>query len=169
MLQEIWNNILDFLSKLILPDWGSIIAFLPIAILGLVVLVFILLLAGYARLGPRHRGGAPRPPVQPAGVHEGPRSYAPIFAGIGTGLALWGLVVGGWGLVLGIAALVLTLLYWLREGLRDYEHLPDAEKPPRLPAVAHEGPPPGVHMIGPSFLPPPRALGVAALLFRRGL
>jgi plastocyanin len=165
VLQEIWNNILEFLSKLILPDWGAIISFLPVAILGLVVLVFVLLLAGYARLGPRRRGGGPRPPLPPAGVHEGPRSYAPIFAGVGVGLALWGLVIGGWALFLGIAALVLTLIYWLREGLRDYEHLPDAERPPPLPAVAHDGPPPGVHMIGPSFLPLLGALGVSALLF----
>ena len=58
---------------------------------------------------------------------------------------------GGWLLVLGGRALILTLLYWLREGVTDYEHIEPTTT--LLPAVIHEGPPEGVHMPGPSFRP----------------
>jgi plastocyanin len=53
---------------------------------------------------------------------------------------------------------------WFREAVRDYWHLEPAE---RLPAViddTHTGPPPGVHMPGPSIRPLLGALGSAALL-----
>jgi plastocyanin len=57
--------------------------------------------------------------------------------------------------------MVMTLLVWMRDALRDYDHL---ETPNLLPAVIHEGPPPGVHMPGPSIRPLMGALGSAALL-----
>ena len=46
--------------------------------------------------------------------------------------------------------------------MRDYDHLEPAAA--RCPAVVHEGPPPGVHMPGPSIRPLLGALGSAALL-----
>ena len=49
-------------------------------------------------------------------------SWSPIFAAIGTALLMWGLVYGGAMLWLGILALALTLLYWLAEGMRTYDH-----------------------------------------------
>src|SRR4029077_1975175 len=72
-------------------------------------------------------------------------------------------VFGGVALVLGAIALVLTLLYWLAEGLRIYDH-DVAPTTTVLPAVAHDGPPPGVHMPGPSWRPIIGALGTALLL-----
>ena len=75
---------------------------------------------------------------------------------------LLGLVFGGITLILGAIALALTLLYWLAEGLRIYDKDigPSAET---LPAVVHDGPPPGVHMPGPSWRPFLGALGVFLL------
>jgi plastocyanin len=90
-------------------------------------------------------------------------SFAPILAAIGVFLLLLGLVFGGALIVAGVVALVLTLLYWGREGLADYDHLVHAETAP--PPVVHPGPPPGVHMIGPSFRPIVASLGLAVLLF----
>jgi plastocyanin len=90
-------------------------------------------------------------------------SFAPIFAAIGTFLLLLGLVFGGMTVVLGAIALALTLLYWLAEGL----HLYDRDVAPTrtiLPERVDPGPPPGVHMPGPSFRPLLAALGVALLL-----
>jgi plastocyanin len=85
-------------------------------------------------------------------------SYAPIFASVGAFLLFLGLVFGGWILVLGAVALTLTMLYWLAEALRVYDH-ERGEEPPALPEPAHAGPPPGVHMPGPSFRPILGAIG----------
>ena len=99
---------------------------------------------------PARRGKARVGRRTPAGIHMPGPSFAPAFAAMGTFLLFLGLVFGGLTLVLGAIALVLTLLYWLAEGLRIYDQDigPTAET---LPAAIHEGPPPGVHMPGPSF------------------
>ena len=49
-------------------------------------------------------------------------SFAPVFAAVGLFLVMLGLVFGGITIVLGVIALVLTLLYWLAEGMRNYDH-----------------------------------------------
>jgi plastocyanin len=84
-----------------------------------------------------------------------------VVAAIGAFALFFGLVAGGPALGIGAAVLVAALLVWFREGMRDYDHL---EGPERLPAVIHRGPPPGVHMPGPSIRPLMAALGAAALM-----
>ena len=149
-LQDIWSSIVDLTSRLVIPDWGALIALIPVLIAGLVALFLLVTIRRWATAGPRRMRPARVPPKPPAGVHPPAPSFAPIFAALGAGLTFLGLVLGGWALVLGLAALVLTLLYWLREAMRDYGHVePSATT---LPAVAHE-PPPGVHVPGPSFRP----------------
>ena len=69
---------------------------------------------------------------------------------------------GGLALVIGATLMVMTLLFWLREAMRDYDHL-EPRQEQILPAVVHQGPPPGVHMPGPSIRPFLGALGTAAL------
>jgi plastocyanin len=161
LLQQIWNGILEVTSHLVIPDWGSLIVLLP-AYMGIVVVVFFVgRIVQYRRLGPRRRRPGRIKPVTPPGVHMPGPTYAPIFAAIGAFLLFLGLVFGGLVLVLGAVALVLTLLYWGREGLTDYDHV--AGDHPQLPAVVHAGPPPGVHMPGPSFRPFLASLGVAVL------
>ena len=105
----------------------------------------------WATAGPKQRGPGRQSPAPPAGVHAPGPSFAPFFAAVGAALTFLGLVFGGWLLVLGILALILTLLYWLREGVTEYEHIEPTTT--LLPAVVHEGPPEGVHMPGPSFRP----------------
>jgi len=70
--------------------------------------------------------------------------------------------LGGAALLLAVGGLILALLYWLREFMHEYDHVAGAETLP-VP-MDHPGPPEGVHMPGPSFLPFGSALG-AALLF----
>jgi plastocyanin len=90
-------------------------------------------------------------------------SFSPAFAAMGTFLLLLGLVFGGITLVLGALALAVTLLYWLAEGLRIYDH-DNGPTGSTLPAVIDAGPPPGVHMPGPSWRPFLGAVGVFLLL-----
>jgi plastocyanin len=161
MLEPIWNDILEFTSKLVIPDWSGLIVLLPVFMGFIVVLFFLRVVIAYATAGPTRRGGGRRPPVAPPGVHMPGPTYAPLFAAIGSGLLFLGLVFGGLVLVLGVTALILTLLYWGRLALQDYDHI--ADEHPQLPAVIHPGPPPGVHMPGPSFRPFTAALAVGVL------
>lgn len=163
MLEQIWNGILDLLSQVVIPDWGVLVALaLPV---GTVALVAIGLVWTFRRLiiAPPPRRGVQRvSPRTPSGIHMPGPSLAPIFAAIGTALLFLGLVFGGLVLALGVIALILTLLYWLAEGLRIYDH--DVEPTvTALPARIETGPPPGVHMPGPSFRPILGALGTALL------
>jgi plastocyanin len=159
LLQDIWNGILDLVKVFVIPDWGSLIALLPV-FMGVVVIVFFIgRLLQLRRLGKRRRRPGRITPVTPPGVHMPGPTYAPFFGAVGTFLLLLGLVWSGPLLVLGLVSLVLGLLYWGREGLKEYDHV--AGDHPQLPAVVHEGPPPGVHMPGPSFRPFLASLGVA--------
>ena len=158
MLDQIWNAILQFTSQLVIPDWGSLIALLPIGIAVLVAIVIIWLFRRLRAAPPARRGKQRIEPKPPADVHMPGPSYAPAFAAVGAALTMLGLVFGGPILILGVVALVLTLLYWLREALRIYDR-EQGDTVPALPAEIHEGPPPGVHMPGPSFRPFIGALG----------
>jgi plastocyanin len=161
-LQELWTQILDLLGKLVIPDWGALIALLPVFLLLLVIGWLLFLLRASRKLGPRQRGPGPQPRVPPSGVHAPGPSFAPIFTGVGAALVFFGLVFGGAALILGLAGLALTLLYWLREAMNDYDHVEGSNILPVV--IEHEGPPPGVHVPGPTFLPIVTAVA-AAILF----
>jgi plastocyanin len=164
VLEDLWNGILDLTSKLVIPDWGALIALIPVGLLIVIAVWLILLVRRFATAGPTRRGKRRIKPVPPPGIHMPGGSFAPILAAIGAFFLFWGLVVGGVWLWIGVAAIVATLLVWGAEGLRDYDHL-DGTHVAALPAPAHAGPPPGVHMPGPSFRPILGALGVTVLFF----
>ena len=163
MLERIWTNILLVISQFVTPDWGKVIGYLPVLIVILVVVVLLGTIRALVKAPPARRGIARIEPSTPAGIHMPGPSFAPAFAAVGVFLLLLGLVFGGVTLLLGAIALVLTLLYWLGEGLRLYDRDvgPTAAT---LPAMVHDGPPPGVHMPGPSWRPFLGAFGVFALM-----
>ncbi|MBI2776972.1 MAG: cupredoxin domain-containing protein [Chloroflexi bacterium] len=164
-MEALWRSILDLLSKIITPDWGELISLLPVALAGLVILWFALTVRGWATVGPARRAPSRLTPIAPPDLHMPGPSYAPIFAAAGAAALLWGLVVGGTALLVGVTILVLALLYWGREAIRDYDQATHAaEHAGMLPAVVHAGPPPGVHMPGPSFRPFLGAAGTTALM-----
>jgi plastocyanin len=161
LLQRIWNGILDLTKLLVIPDWGALIALLPVFMAVVVVLFLISRILVLRRLGPKRRRPGRIKPVAPPGIHMPGPSLAPFFAAAGSALLFLGLVFPGPLLVAGLVALVLGLLYWGREGLADYDHV--AGEHPQLPPVVHPGPPPGVHVPGPSFRPLLASLGTAVL------
>ena len=163
MLERLWTSILDLITQLVTPDWGRLVFLLPVGIFLLVVVVLLRLFLMLARAPAPRRGKARIPPRTPAGIHMPGPSFAPVFAGVGMFLLFLGLVFGGVILVLGAIALVLTLLYWLAEGLRNYDH-DIGPTSPDLPVVVDTGPPPGVHMPGPSWRPFLAAFGMFSLL-----
>jgi plastocyanin len=159
-IQTFWTGILDTLSKLVIPDWGALVALLPLLVLVGIALWLVLTVRAYAVLGPRQRGRQ-FVPVPPAGLHAPGPSFAPVFGAVGSALFLFGLVVGPGAFLLAAGALILALLYWLREFMHEYDHVAGATTLP-VP-MDHGGPPAGVHMPGPSFLPIGSALATALL------
>ena len=107
--------------------------------------------------------GARSDPAGPAARRSCPvPSLAPIFGAVGVFLVLLGLVFGPVIVFVGIAALILALLYWGAEAMRDYDHVAHGST---LPVVLPSEPPPGVHMPGPSFRPIVAAIAVAVILY----
>jgi len=168
MLEDLWDAVIDFLTTIVVPDWGALVALIPIALAGLVALFLVWTVWRFATAGPTRRGVRRLPPVAPPGVHMPGPSFAPILGALGAFLLLFGLLAGGIALWLGIAALGATLLYWGREAVRDYQHIPDVaasgETALMLPPAAARQPPPGVHMPPPSFRPILVSLAMALLV-----
>src|SRR6186997_627723 len=162
MLERLWTSILEALAQVVTPDWGVLVSLIPVAIAILVVVVLLRLFLMLARAPKARRGKGYVERRTPPGIHMPGPSFAPVFAGVGVFLVMLGLVFGGMVLILGVVALVLTLLYWLREGLRLYDR-DIGPTSPDLPVAVHDGPPPGVHMPGPSWRPFLGAFGVFAL------
>ena len=158
--KDLVETLLDVVSQFVLPDWRALVDLFPI-ILGLLFVAWLALtVRKFATLGPTRRAPARIQPLTPPSVHMPGGSMAPILAALGSLGLFLGLVFGGLALLIGATLMVVTLLFWLREAIRDY----DQNEPPQLlPAVVHQGPPPGVHMPGPSIRPFLGALGTAAL------
>ncbi len=170
-----WDSLLEFVNKLVSPDWGALIALIPLALAVAVV----------AYLGWVMRRGLTAPPTRtrplpaaptPPHLHMPGASLAPFLAAAGFAcffLALLFVRVGpqvdpatkqpiadstSWtiqpfgllAIAVGVIALVSGLLYWGREASREYDAL---EAPMVRAAVVHPGPPAGVHVPGPSFRP----------------
>ena len=160
-MQDLWTSILALISRVVTPDWGALIGLIPVGLLGVVLLYLGWTVRRFATAGPTRRAPARMTPITPAGLHMPGPSYAPILGAVGVAALLWGLVVGGSATYVGALVLVGTLLYWGREAIRDFDRATHVET---LPAVIHTGPPPGVHMPGPSFRPLLGALGTTALM-----
>jgi hypothetical protein len=169
MLEDLWHDLITFTTQFVVPDWGGLIALLPIALAALVFLYLVWNIFRMATAPPKRRGVRRLSPVAPPGIHMPGPTYAPLFGAIGAFLLLFGLIAGGLALWLGAIALTLTLLYWGREAMTDYDHIPEVAAEggtiTMLPAVIHDGPPAGVHMPGPSFRPILAAIGSTLLVF----
>ena len=111
------------MAKFVIPDWGAVIAMLPVFILVLAVVVLVVLVLEPVPAPKPRRGKQRMAPRTPAGVHMPGPSWAPIFAAIGAFLLFLGWCSAGPMLVARRdRASVLTLLYWLGEALRVYDH-----------------------------------------------
>ena len=163
MLEEIWTGFLELTGQFVIPDWGAVVALLPVLILLLVVVILANHFLRILRAPGARRGKTRITPRTPAGIHMPGPSFSPIFAAIGAFMLVLGLVFEGPILVLGAIGLGLTLLYWLAEALRTYDRDLGVSVP-SLPVIAHGGPPAGVHMPGPSFRPVLGAIGMGMMM-----
>ena len=164
MLEEIWNGILELMAQFVIPDWGALIALLPVFIFVLTIVWLVMTFLTLLRAPKARRGKMRMTPRTPPGLHMPGPSWAPILASIGLFLMFLGIVFPGPILVLGGIALALTLLYWLTESVRIFDHDLGLMTRTELPVAVHDGPPAGVHLPGPSFRPFLGAVGTGMLM-----
>ncbi len=158
MIEELVNGIVDFSKQFIVPDWGALVALIPFGLAALVFLYLSWTVYRFATAGPTRRGKRRLPPATPAGIHMPGPSFAPLLAATGLFFLVFGMVAGGIWLGVGVIILVVTLLYWGREEMRNFDHAAVAGV--GGPAVARGAlpaptgtPPVGVHIPPPSFRP----------------
>jgi hypothetical protein len=158
MIEDLVNGIVDFSKQFIIPDWGALVRLIPFALAALVFLYLSWTGYRFATAGPTRRGKRRLPPTTPAGIHMPGPSFAPLLAATGLFFLVFGMVAGGIWLGVGVIILVITLLYWGREEMRNYDQsavvAPGGAMVARgaLPAPAGT-PPAGVHIPPPSFRP----------------
>jgi plastocyanin len=167
MFEDLWNGLIQFTEQFIVPDWDALIALIPILLAILVVLYLVWLGYRFANAGPTRRGKRRLEPATPAGIHMPGPSFAPVLGAIGLFFVVFGTVVGGIWLVVGLVILMVTLLYWGREALRDYDAVRAADGQAvtvgALPAPVGT-PPEGVHIPPPSFRPVLIAIGLTMVV-----
>ena len=181
-----WDSLLALLNQLVSPDWGALVALIPLAVAALVVAYLGWIMRRALTAPPTRTRPLPATPT-PAHIHMPGPSLAPFLAAAGFAcffLAILFVHVGpemdpatkqpiadstSWtiqppgllAIAIGLVALLSGLLYWGREANREYDAL---EASSALPAVVHPGPPAGVHIPGPSFRPFLLALAAAVLV-----
>jgi plastocyanin len=160
MIEDLWSSLIELTSQFVVPDWGALVALIPILLATLGALYLTWTVFRYATAGPTRRGRRRLTPVPPPGTHLPGPSFAPILGALGTFSFVFGVFSGGPWLAIGAAVLVVTLLYWGREALREYDRIAAAEAggqtavvPIGALAAPAGSPPPGVHIPAPSFRP----------------
>jgi len=168
MLEELWNGLIEFTKPFVVPDWGSLIQLLPVFLAALVALYLAWIAYRFATAAPTRRGIRRVAPVAPEGVHMPGPTFAPPLAAFGVFMLMFGLFAGGIWLAVGVLILSITLLYWGREALRDYDHVAPASTAHAaigaLPTPTGGVPPAGVHMPPPSFRPLLLAISMTILV-----
>jgi plastocyanin len=168
MIEELWSSLIGFTEQFVVPDWGALVGLIPVGLALIVFMYLVWLILRYAGAGPRRRGKRRMTPVTPKGIHMPGPSLAPLLAATGAFFMVFGMVAGGIWLWVGAGVLVLALLFWGREEMRNYDRMPGAATAGGAPVGALPAPrgtpPAGVHIPPPSFRPLLIAIGFTALV-----
>ncbi len=168
---QVWGQVLDLLSRFVTPAWDTLLQYIPLLLIGLLLLAIPGIAWAWRRNGALNRSRVPAAlpagPV-PEGVHLPAPSIWPFVVPIGLVLLFLSLAVGGGdsGLPVDLALATLGLLVfvvaaagWYHDASREYEVM-DAHERGRLPEdeVAPRGPrvetiPEGIHLPAPSAWP----------------
>lgn len=168
---QLWSQALDFLSRFITPAWDTLLQYIPLLLIGLLLLAIPGIAWAWRRNSSLNRSRVPAAlpagPV-PEGVHLPAPSIWPFIAPIGLLLLFLSLAVGGGdsGLpanlalaTLGLVVFVVAAAGWYHDANREYEVM-DAHEHGRLLAdeVAAREPrdetiPEGIHLPAPSAWP----------------
>lgn len=163
-MQQFWDQILHLIGLIVSPDWGSLVALIPLGVAAVVVLYMAWLLARLATVPPKRIGRRRLAPQPPPGTHLPGGSISPLLISGGAAILLFGLVFRGPILPIGVVALLLAVLNWGREAMRDYQHVAGVEEGGAALLAQPQQLPPGVHLPGPSFRPVLVSIAMAVLL-----
>jgi hypothetical protein len=167
----VWTQALDLVSRFVTPAWDTLLQYIPLLLLGLVLLAIPGIAFAWRRNGALNRSRVPAPAPAgplPAGVHLPSPSIWPFIAPIGIGLVFLSLAIGGgdsglpFNLAIAAAGLVVFLgaaAGWYRDATREYDVMDAHEHGLELAAeverrqAATDTIPEGIHLPGPSAWP----------------
>lgn len=163
-----WDQVLDLLSRFVTPAWDTLLQYIPLLLIGLLLLAISAMAMAWRRNASLNRSRVPAAmpagPV-PEGVHLPPSSIWPFVAPIGLFLLFLSLVLGGGdsGLpvnlpiaAVGLLVSVVAAAGWYRDAAREYDEIDShGHHPARIEAGAPEPVtiPEGIHLPGPSAWP----------------
>jgi plastocyanin len=120
LFQQLW----DFLSQLLFPNWPDLIALLPLVFIGLILLVVLYLAWMWRRSGPRNRSRVPTRLATgspPPGVHMPGPSRWPFVAPIALVVIFFALILGSLPVMLaGLAIGVVAAVGWMRDAMGEW-------------------------------------------------
>jgi plastocyanin len=112
MLNDLWTQVLGWSSALVTPDWGELIALIPLLLL-LVVAAFLAITGTkWAAVGPSSAGERQRLPLTPDGHSLLSPVVGPLLLAAGVFLFAFGLLAGGAWLLAGIVTAVVAVSVW---------------------------------------------------------
>lgn len=133
--KDAWTGFLDWLTQVVVPDWGSLVALLPLAIVGLVLLFLAMTAYRWYAAATINRSRVRRPlpaGAPPPGVHLPGPSLWPLVLPLGALLILFALAIkpsapGGGRELVNLPLLVVGLLVavagtagWFRDAGREW-------------------------------------------------
>lgn len=182
----LWTQFLELVEQLIVPVWNDLIQYLPLLMVGLVLLVLGMIVMSWRRSMGRNRSRVParRPGRPPEGVHLPGPSPWPFVAPIGVALIFASLVFGGGGLpvylplfLAGLGVGAVGLVGWYLDAGREWRRAETAGQSSHMTAITASAggsaagsapiptwaiePPPGIHLPGPSPWPFFAPIGIA--------
>jgi plastocyanin len=167
---QVWDQALDLVSRFVVPAWDTLLQYIPLLLIGLLLLAIPGMAWGWRRNSALNRSRVPAPlpagPV-PAGVHLPPPSIWPFIVPIGLFLLLLSLALGGGegGMpvnlllaAMGVVVFVVAAAGWYMDANREYDELEAHDHGLVLaaeiaPVARAEEIPEGVHLPGPSAWP----------------
>src|SRR5262245_56766531 len=129
-----WDQLLDLMSRFITPAWDTLLQYIPLLLIGLLLLTIPAMALVWRRNASLNRSRVPAPlpagPVPP-GVHLPPPSIWPFIAPIGLFLVFLALALGGGEgtfiniplAFLGAVIAVVAAAGWYRDANREYDAL----------------------------------------------
>jgi plastocyanin len=118
MLTDLWTRLVAWSGGIVAPDWGQLVALIPIILLLVVVAFVVITTLRWASAGPTRRGPGRRLPAGPDGRPLHVPVIGPFVLALGAFALAFGLVAGGPWLPGGIALAAVGLVWWALDLLR---------------------------------------------------